>query len=118
MGGYVGATMTYDASKSTLKEGSMSKLSAWLSHGCVSPRYLHEEVTRYEKKHGRKRPNSYLLHELIWRDFSRYASLQAGNKIFRLGGLDNEHPNWGWSNNAARLKAWTEGKTGYPYVDA
>eukprot|EP00927_Polykrikos_kofoidii_P040313 TRINITY_DN34493_c0_g1_i1.p1 TRINITY_DN34493_c0_g1~~TRINITY_DN34493_c0_g1_i1.p1 ORF type:complete len:676 (-),score=74.81 TRINITY_DN34493_c0_g1_i1:361-2388(-) len=115
---YVGATMTYDPSKSTLRDKAMFKVGAWLSHGCLSPRYLHEEVRRYELQRGRSKAKSWILHELVWRDFARYASMHADTKIFKLGGLDDEHPVWGWSEDRERLTAWTDGQTGYPYVDA
>ena len=42
---YVGATMTMDKAKSCLRDPkAMTRLSPWLAHGCISPRYIVHEV--------------------------------------------------------------------------
>lgn len=56
------------------------------------------------------------LSELIWRDF--YSQIldhfpKVVNKSFR-----EKYDNIEWRNNEEEFKAWCEGKTGYPLVDA
>ena len=63
-----------------------SKFSAWLAHGCLSPRYVHAEVKRYEKEREANKSTYWLIFELIWRDFFRFFCLKHGNNVFFLGG--------------------------------
>eukprot|EP00928_Gymnodinium_smaydae_P050050 TRINITY_DN3366_c0_g4_i1.p1 TRINITY_DN3366_c0_g4~~TRINITY_DN3366_c0_g4_i1.p1 ORF type:complete len:769 (-),score=143.12 TRINITY_DN3366_c0_g4_i1:405-2711(-) len=114
---YVGATMTMDPAKSCMRDKAMSKLSPWLAHGCLSPRRLYEEVKRYERERKSTKSTYWITHELIWRDFVRFGSLQAGTSIFRIGGPKNGHPSWRWSRDEGVLRAWTDGRTGFPFVD-
>jgi deoxyribodipyrimidine photo-lyase len=102
-----------------------SKFSPWLAHGCLSPRFVAKECKRYEKERSIVNKSTYwLVFELLWRDFFKFFALKQGNKIFFLEGTLGElargtHPNsrrWGLDKKA--LKAWKEGKTGYPLVDA
>eukprot|EP00746_Dinoflagellata_sp_MGD_P165012 gnl/MRDRNA2_/MRDRNA2_94038_c0_seq1.p1 gnl/MRDRNA2_/MRDRNA2_94038_c0~~gnl/MRDRNA2_/MRDRNA2_94038_c0_seq1.p1 ORF type:complete len:790 (-),score=146.46 gnl/MRDRNA2_/MRDRNA2_94038_c0_seq1:208-2493(-) len=114
---YVGATMTMDVSKSCMRDKAMSKLSPWLAHGCLSPRFLYEEVKRYERERKKTKSTYWITHELLWRDFSRYGSMYAGTSIFKIGGPQNGHPTWRWSTDQNWLTAWVEGQTGFPFVD-
>lgn len=114
---YVGATMTMDPAKSCMRDKAMSKLSPWLAHGCLSPRLLHEEVKRYERERRKTKSTYWITHELVWRDFVRFGSIHAGTSIFKIGGLTDVRPSWRWSTDTAVLKAWCEGRTGFPFVD-
>eukprot|EP00439_Symbiodinium_sp_Y106_P082209 s181_g21.t1 len=114
---YVGATMTMDPSKSCMRDKAMSKFSPWLAHGCLSPRLLYEEVKRYEKERRKNKSTYWIVHELLWRDFVRFASIYAGTSIFKIGGPQNVSPSWAWSLDRQKLKAWTEGNTGFPFID-
>eukprot|EP00929_Paragymnodinium_shiwhaense_P091605 TRINITY_DN51520_c0_g1_i1.p1 TRINITY_DN51520_c0_g1~~TRINITY_DN51520_c0_g1_i1.p1 ORF type:complete len:713 (+),score=90.30 TRINITY_DN51520_c0_g1_i1:155-2293(+) len=115
---YVGATMTTNPSKSVLNDGALSKLSPWLAHGCLSPRFLHAEVKRYEKERTKGKSTYWILHELVWRDFVRYSSVYHGKAIFQLGGPQTIKPTWTWSRDQDRFNLWKTGKTGYPFIDA
>lgn len=114
---YVGATMTMDPAKSCMRDKAMSKLSPWLAHGCLSPRFLYEEVKRYERERRKTKSTYWITHELLWRDFVRFGSIQAGTSIFKIGGPQNGHPAWRWSTDQRLFGAWKEGRTGYPFVD-
>lgn len=114
---YVGATMTTDPAKSCMRDKAMSKLSPWLAHGCLSPRLLYEEVKRYERQRRKSKSTYWITHELLWRDFVRFGSIQAGNSIFKIGGPRGQHPGWRWSTDKDMLGAWVEGRTGFPFVD-
>ncbi|PSF38185.1 cryptochrome DASH [Aphanothece hegewaldii CCALA 016] len=93
-----------------------SKFSAWLSLGCLSPRYIYEQVQKYESERIKNDSTYWLIFELLWRDFFRFICAKHGNKIFYLSGLQGlDIP---WKVDETRFKIWQEGKTGYPLVDA
>lgn len=115
---YVGATMTMDPSKSCMRDKAMSKLSPWLAHGCLSPRFLYDEVKRYERERKKTKSTYWITHELVWRDFVRFGSIHAGTSIFKIGGPQNSHPmGWSWSTDKNWFTAWVDGQTGFPFVD-
>eukprot|EP00930_Biecheleria_cincta_P014593 TRINITY_DN12493_c0_g1_i1.p1 TRINITY_DN12493_c0_g1~~TRINITY_DN12493_c0_g1_i1.p1 ORF type:complete len:662 (-),score=96.00 TRINITY_DN12493_c0_g1_i1:84-2069(-) len=115
---YVGATMTTNPSKSVLRDGALSKLSPWLAHGCISPRYIHAQVQLYEATRHKSKSTYWILHELRWRDFVRFSTLYAGSSIFKVGGLKNIQPAWQWSRDLDKFDLWQHGQTGYPIIDS
>ncbi|MGF1479418.1 MAG: DASH family cryptochrome [Cyanophyceae cyanobacterium] len=93
-----------------------SKFSAWLALGCLSPRYVYEQVQKYENERVKNDSTYWLIFELIWRDFFRFICLKHGNRIFYQSGLQGiEIP---WKEDWERFSLWREGQTGYPLVDA
>mmetsp|Transcript_18494 Transcript_18494/g.33988 ORF Transcript_18494/g.33988 Transcript_18494/m.33988 type:complete len:717 (-) Transcript_18494:306-2456(-) len=115
---YVGSTNTPREGNSCTKKGAMSRLSPWLAHGCISARYLVSEIKRYEQERHESSSTYWLVHELYWRDFVRFQSLLVGDRIFKIGGLYNKHPQWPWYSDVNALKAWIDGTTGLPFLDA
>ncbi|CAI7901269.1 unnamed protein product, partial [Closterium sp. NIES-53] len=96
-----------------------TKLSPWLAHGCISARYIHSEVLRYERERVANESTYWVLFELIWRDYFRFLSIKCGNSIFHLGGPRKLQFNGrDWSTDRALFDSWREGRTGYPLVDA
>ncbi|MGI0482708.1 DASH family cryptochrome [Geminocystis sp. CENA526] len=93
-----------------------SKFSPWLALGCLSPRYIYQEVTKYEKERVKNDSTYWLIFELLWRDFFRFIAVKYGNKIFHLSGLQNI--SLPWQENSSIFEKWCEGKTGYPLIDA
>jgi deoxyribodipyrimidine photo-lyase len=93
-----------------------SKLSPYLSQGCLSPRTIYYKIKEYEKLKIANDSTYWLIFELLWRDYFWLVHMKFKNKIFHLGGLFNL--NFPWSNNEKYIRAWLDGKTGYPLVDA
>lgn len=93
-----------------------SKFSAWMALGCLSPRYIYEEVQRYEKERKKNDSTYWLVFELIWRDYFRFVSKKHGSKIFQLQGIKNHVDNW--RKDEKLFWNWAEGTTGIPFVDA
>lgn len=60
--------------------------------------------------------NQTFLSELIWRDF--YAQILYHFPHVQKGSFRPEYDQIQWRNNETEFKAWCEGKTGYPIVDA
>ncbi|WP_017292557.1 DASH family cryptochrome [Geminocystis herdmanii] len=93
-----------------------SKFSPWLALGCLSPRYIYEEVKKYEAERVKNDSTYWLIFELLWRDFFRFTAVKYGNKIFHISGLQNL--SLPWQENWSIFETWCEGQTGYPLIDA
>ncbi|MGK7873950.1 MAG: DASH family cryptochrome [Xenococcaceae cyanobacterium] len=93
-----------------------SKFSPWLALGCLSPRFIYEQVKEYETKRVKNDSTYWLVFELLWRDFFRFICAKHGNHIFRQSGLQGIRipgkEDW------ERFRLWQEGLTGFPLVDA
>ncbi|GAB5533997.1 MAG: DASH family cryptochrome [Rubricoccaceae bacterium] len=100
-----------------LDPNDSSKLSPWLSHGCLSPRRVQAEIVRYEAEREKNRSTYWLTFELLWRDFFRLYGLKHGDRLFWLSGPKGVS---GVSRqlDPALFAAWREGRTGLPLVDA
>ncbi|HSL65226.1 MAG TPA: deoxyribodipyrimidine photo-lyase [Gaiellaceae bacterium] len=101
-----GALAAYDGDADRLDVDGTSRLSADLHLGCVSPLELAVEA-QARGGHG-------FVRQLAWRDF--YAQLlrarpETRDRDFRPRGD-------AWNDDPDGLAAWTEGRTGYPVVDA
>ncbi len=93
-----------------------SKFSPWLALGCLSPRYIYDQVEAYEEQRVKNDSTYWLVFELLWRDYFRFICLKHGNKIFRQSGLQGvDIP---WKENEKQFEQWRTGMTGFPFVDA
>jgi deoxyribodipyrimidine photo-lyase len=93
-----------------------SKFSPWLALGCISPRYINDQVLKYEATRIKNDSTYWLIFELIWRDFFRFMVAKHGNQVFKIEGMQGrEIP---WKQDWQRFELWREGKTGYPLIDA
>ncbi|MEQ8381981.1 MAG: DASH family cryptochrome [Coleofasciculus sp. A1-SPW-01] len=93
-----------------------SKFSPWLALGCLSPRFIYEQVQQYEQERIKNDSTYWLVFELIWRDFFRFICAKHGNRIFRPSGLQGiPIP---WKEDWDRFTLWQQGKTGFPLIDA
>ncbi|GMH10751.1 hypothetical protein Nepgr_012592 [Nepenthes gracilis] len=93
-----------------------TKFSTWLASGSLSPRFIYEEVKRYEKERLANDSTYWVLFELIWRDYFRFLSIKYGNSLFHLGGPRRLELKW--SQDRTLFESWREGRTGYPLIDA
>jgi deoxyribodipyrimidine photo-lyase len=93
-----------------------SKFSPWLANGCISPRYIYEEVKKYESERVSNESTYWLVFELIWRDYFRFVAMKFGNKIFFKNGITNKETNWKQNRNI--FEKWRLGETGVPLIDA
>ncbi len=98
---------TYDENRNYPSIDGTSKLGIHFRFGTLSIR---------EKARKARKLNDTYLSELIWRDF--YSQIlshfpHVENEPFRA-----KYKAIPWRNNEAEFKAWCEGKTGYPIVDA
>jgi deoxyribodipyrimidine photo-lyase len=93
-----------------------SKFSPWLALGCLSPRYIYQQVRKYENDRIENDSTYWLIFELLWRDYFRFISYKHGHKIFLKSGLQGL--DIAWKKDPTRFALWCEGQTGFPLVDA
>lgn len=94
-----------------------SKLSPWLSLGCISPRTVYEEVKRYEAEVVNNESTYWLIFELLRRDFFHFAALKYGTRMFKASGIRNDLLRK-WSRHRPTFDTWANSETGVPFVDA
>ena len=97
----------YGAQRNALDKPSTTRIGIHLRFGTVSIR----ELTQLAAKH-----SEVWLSQLIWRNFFMmilYHFPYVTKKAFKAG-----YEKIPWRQDKADFKAWREGKTGYPIVDA
>ncbi|MFC5285356.1 cryptochrome/photolyase family protein [Pedobacter alpinus] len=85
-----------------------SRISLHLRFGTVSIRALFKKAIEVK--------SNVWLSELIWRDF--YFTIVYHFPHSAKDSFRKEYDKIPWRNNEQEFKAWCEGKTGYPIVDA
>jgi len=92
-----------------------SKLSAWISLGCISMRQVYWEVTNHQQSAHTNVFNSILL-DLLWRDYFRFMFKKHGQKFIALkaGGQNTTDIA---DNQDELFEIWKKGATGIPLVD-
>lgn len=93
-----------------------SKLSPWLSLGCLSPKTVYYEVKRYENSVTKNESTYWIIFELLWRDYFRLVGKKYENRIFKLTGTNDRVMTW--IEDKELFTLWCEGRTGIPFVDA
>jgi cryptochrome len=92
-----------------------SRLSAWISLGCLSQRMVYHEAMRHTNStHASSSP---LILELLWRDYFRFMFKKYGRQFFNAEGFRNETPELA-GNQDELFEHWKNGQTGVPYIDA
>lgn len=94
-----------------------SKFSAYLALGCISPRFIYQELKKYETQFEANESTYWLVFELMWRDYFRFMMKKHNTKLFQLAGIQ-EKVVLGNATDSKKLQLWIEGKTGQDFVDA
>jgi deoxyribodipyrimidine photo-lyase len=98
---------------------STSKLSPHLRFGEISPRqvwHAAEQAFRSGATRASEADLEVLQKELVWREFSYH--LLHHNPDLATRNYSARFDAFPWREDAAALKAWQRGQTGYPIVDA
>lgn len=98
----------YDEQRNFPAVNGTSRLSVHLRFGTISIRALVAHVRNL---------NEVYLNELIWRDFYHMITWNLP-QVRRGEACKKEYDRIQWRNNEFEFKAWCEGMTGYPIVDA
>lgn len=93
-----------------------SKLSAWLTLGCISPKYIYQELKKYESLHTANESTYWLVFELLWRDYFRFMMKKYQTKFFQKKGIQQKDVVM--NANKIQLENWINGTTGIDFVDA
>jgi deoxyribodipyrimidine photo-lyase len=95
-----------------------SRMSPHLHFGEIGPREIWHAARRYALAHGRHSSwkDSQFLTEIGWREFAHHL-------VFHFPKTPEEplrakYARFPWRSDAAGLRAWQRGATGYPIVDA
>lgn len=96
-----------------------SLLSAYLAIGVISPAQCvaRLQIEAKDSWQSDKSGAEIWLSELIWREFYKHI-LVAYPNLIKHKPFQSETDGIRWSNNEALFKAWCEGQTGFPIVDA
>ncbi|KFY62478.1 hypothetical protein V497_02364 [Pseudogymnoascus sp. VKM F-4516 (FW-969)] len=110
----------YQARRNYVSEQATSSLSVHLASGTLSARtavQMARDHNRSKRLDGGNEGILTWIREIAWRDFYKhvlaYWPYICMNKPFKL-----EYTNIEWEYNQGQFKAWSEGRTGYPIVDA
>ena len=99
------------------KQEAVSKLSAWLAIGSLSPREVYWKLKEAEIHKTLKPYFSHVILGLLWRDYFRFMFKKYGNTFFRQEGFKQE-----LNSSALRhtkiLQKWKNGETGQIVIDA
>jgi deoxyribodipyrimidine photo-lyase len=98
-------------------EDYSSKFSTWLALGCISPKFIYNEIKKYELQFGANESTYWLVFELIWRDFFRFMFKKHQTKFFLYSGIKTEKVN-SKSLNDKLLFQWINGKTTSDFINA
>ncbi|TCI23311.1 deoxyribodipyrimidine photo-lyase [Exiguobacterium sp. SL-9] len=102
----------YDVDRDIPAIAGTSRLSPYLRTGVLSIRTVAEAVRSAPKSSGR---DTY-YDELLWREFYYMIMVQFPGLKDRP--FNDKYKHLDWENDEENFKAWCDGKTGYPIVDA
>jgi deoxyribodipyrimidine photo-lyase len=105
-----GPVRDYADGHDALGRDRTSRLSPYLHFGCITPRQLEERLPRGKGAEAFRR-------QLAWRDFYHHVLLHFPRNA-RSEFQDRYRGTIGWSRAEKPFRAWCEGRTGYPLVDA
>ena len=121
-------TIYNDLSDEYLNPDHTSRLSPWLSNGCLSIRHLHHEAKRLPTlNEDEKIQKSMFLDTLYMKDFYKFWCIHNGKRIYREYGISNrscdnwkdvEQKDYAWRNDKITIARWKEARTGMPIIDS
>jgi deoxyribodipyrimidine photo-lyase len=103
------ALSSYDEHRNSPAVAGTSELSVHLKYGCIHPRTLHADL-------GDSDAERTFAGELIWRDF--YADVLWHRPDSARADWNEAMTDLPYDDDEALFRAWAQGRTGYPFVDA
>jgi deoxyribodipyrimidine photo-lyase len=112
-----GPVARYAADRDRPDLDGTSRLSPYLHLGSISPRQCFARALEAEREEPRSRKGvRKWLDELIWREF--YVAILAHHPRVVTRSFRPEFDALRWEDDEAGFRAWCEGRTGFPFVDA
>lgn len=116
------AIQTYKETRNGLLSfDDSSKLSPWLTTGCLSAQTVYHEIKKYEEDICSNDSTYWLFFELLWRDYFKFFSKKYGSQIFQENGVTSElnEPLGKMSPVQTKLfNQWCDGVTPDDFVNA
>lgn len=107
----------YRQNRDRMDVAATSRLSPHLAFGEISPRQIAAAITLARETGEAPSPDcEKFLAELGWREFSHH--LLFHNPDLAAANIQKKFDSFPWREDAAALRAWRRGETGYPLVDA
>ena len=100
---------SYDENRNFASIDGTSKMSTYLKFGEIHPRTLLENL-------GESKAHDTFRKEIAWREF--YADVLFNNPMTDIDYYAPKFKEMRYDKPGKQFKAWCEGKTGYPFVDA
>jgi deoxyribodipyrimidine photo-lyase len=100
---------SYDENRNLASIDGTSKMSTYLKFGEIHPRTLLENL-------GESKAHDTFRKEIAWREF--YADVLFNNPMTDVDYYAAKFAEMRYDKPGKQFKAWREGKTGYPFVDA
>lgn len=98
-------------------EPSTTVLSPYLAMGCLSSASFYHAVAEAYRQHPKHaQPPGSLHGQLLWREWF-YLCSQTTPNFGKMEG-NPECKQIPWERDAAKIAAWREGRTGFPFIDA
>ena len=109
----------YDEQRNRPDVDGTSRLSAYLTGGVLSVRQcLHAALACNQGEFDSGQPGVISwINELLWREFYKHI-LVCYPRVSRHRAFRPEMDSVPWRNDSAALKAWQQGNTGFPILDA
>jgi deoxyribodipyrimidine photo-lyase len=114
-----GPVYDYAVNRNLVSVEGSSQLSPHLRCGTIGVRTVLAEIAKARNAAGtpaRKQSCEAFQNELIWREF--YLQVLHNFPHVAQGAFRSEYNRLEWSDNEHHFKAWCQGQTGYPIVDA
>jgi deoxyribodipyrimidine photo-lyase len=107
---------TYHVARDRPGQAGTSKLSPHLHWGEISPRQICSALAPYASDPRTQRGAEKFKQELVWREFCYHLLYHFPDLPGR--NWRKEFDAYPWRESLTDLKAWQQGQTGYPLVDA
>jgi deoxyribodipyrimidine photo-lyase len=105
----------YKDGRDRMDEETTSRLSYYTRLGVISPRQIHAAVRAAPGRDGQPSADTF-IRELAWREFFIQILWYVPQSL--RADLREERRGIPWRKDPDGLRAWQEGRTGYPVVDA
>ena len=109
----------YAAGRDRPDRTGTSRLSPFLHFGEISPREIWHGVTAEARRLHPQKSNAIAepyLRQIIWREFAYHLLYHFPETP--AAPLRAEFAEFPWRNDRDGLRAWQQGRTGFPYIDA
>lgn len=111
------AASSYKQTRNALDDdAAYTRLSPWLAAGSLSPRQVLASLREYEAQHGANESTYWIYFELLWREYFHWYAQVHGARLFAFAGIGGRRPLTTFYPR--RFRAWREGRTPWPLVNA